>query len=286
MDLSDLNIFQAVARAGGITRAAAQLNRVQSNITTRIKQLEADLGVDLFLRDGKQMRLSPSGQILLGYANRLQGLAQEAREAISDTEPRGLLRLGSMESTAAARLPRPLAEFHRLYPDVKLELHTAPTLKLVNRVLEGELEAAFVAEPVSDERLEKRVIYAEELVIVAESQHPPIRSPHDIRNRTLLAFEPGCAYRKRLEDWLQGAELLPDRIVEFTSYHAILGCVLVGMGVAILPRAVLELLPEKESLSVHALPPEKTKTNTVLIWRSGAKSARISAMLDVIQRQP
>src|SRR5215813_9465637 len=101
MDLTDLDIFRAVVQAGGVTRAAERLNRVQSNITTRVRQLEEELGVDLFIREGKRLHLSPSGQILLDYADRLLDLAQEAREALHDEKPRGLLRLGSMESTAS-----------------------------------------------------------------------------------------------------------------------------------------------------------------------------------------
>src|SRR3954469_10817570 len=102
MDLSDLRIFTAVVREGGVTRAAEKLKRVQSNVTTRIRQLEEDLGVDLFLREGKRLHLAPAGQVLLGYADRLLALAEEARGAIRDPRPRGLFRLGAMESTAAS----------------------------------------------------------------------------------------------------------------------------------------------------------------------------------------
>src|SRR5262244_2760304 len=113
MDLSDLLIFRAVVQAGGITRAAERLNRVQSNVTTRIRQLEQDLGVALFVRDGKRLRLAPAGHLLLDYADRLLLLADEARNAVQDTRPRGLFRLGAMESTAAVRLPGPLAAYYR-----------------------------------------------------------------------------------------------------------------------------------------------------------------------------
>src|SRR5215470_12089563 len=98
MDLSDLRIFTAVMRA------AEKLNRVQSNVTTRIRQLEDDLGIDLFLREGKRLHLAPAGQLLLGYADRLLTLADEARISLRDPRPRGLFRLGAMESTAAVRL--------------------------------------------------------------------------------------------------------------------------------------------------------------------------------------
>src|ERR1700751_3089076 len=99
MDLSDIRIFAAVVREGGITRAAEKLNRVQSNVTTRIRQLEEDLGVTLFIREGKRLHLAPAGQALLGYADRLLALADEARTAVRDPRPRGMFRLGAMEST-------------------------------------------------------------------------------------------------------------------------------------------------------------------------------------------
>src|ERR1044071_3513082 len=87
MDLSDLEIFRAVVQAGGVTRAAEKLNRVQSNITTRVRQLEEELGVELFIRNGKKLHLSPAGTILLGYAERLIDLAEEARNAVHDDKP-------------------------------------------------------------------------------------------------------------------------------------------------------------------------------------------------------
>src|SRR5262249_23496258 len=98
MNFTDLQVFRAVVREGGVTRAGQHLNRVQSNVTTRVRQLERELGVKLFIREGKRLHLSPTGTILLDYAERLLDLAQEARDAVHDGEPRGPLRLGAMES--------------------------------------------------------------------------------------------------------------------------------------------------------------------------------------------
>jgi DNA-binding transcriptional LysR family regulator len=126
MELADLHIFRAVVNEGGVTRAATRLNRVQSNVTTRVRLLEEELGVLLFIREGKRLHLSPTGKVLLDYADRLLDLAQEARAAMGDNTPRGPLRLGAMDSTAAIRRPGPLSEFHRRYPDVKLDLTTRP----------------------------------------------------------------------------------------------------------------------------------------------------------------
>src|SRR5574343_628887 len=164
MDLQDLAIFQAVVQEGSVTKAAQKLHRVQSNVTTRIRQLEENLGVELFLRE---------------YAERLLALAEEARSAVVDGAPRGHLRVGSMESTAAARLPTLLAQFHQQHPQVQLELRTGCTAKMVNQVLAGALECALVSGPIQDERLDNIPIFAEQLVVVAPSGHPPIHQAFD-----------------------------------------------------------------------------------------------------------
>jgi DNA-binding transcriptional LysR family regulator len=282
MDFSDLHIFRTVAEAGGIIRAAEQLHRVQSNVTTRIKQLERDLGTTLFLREGRRMRLSPAGKILLEYANRLFALATEARSAIQGCAPGGTLRLGAMESTAAARLPAPLGRFHDRFPDVSIELHTGNPRHLLEQVFAGELDAALVAEPVSDPRLEVLPVFDEDLVIVAGNSHPPISAPRHVMKRTLLAFHHGCPYRKRLEDWFERGGVTPERIIEVASYHAILGCTMAGMGVALMPRSVLETYTELAHLSVHPLSPKFRKARTLLVWRKKAPQANIAAFASIL----
>jgi len=92
------------------------MHRVSSNVSTRIRMLEENLQANLFVREGKRMQLSPQGKVLLDYANRLLQLAQEARGALHDGAPRGILRLGAMESTAAIRLPTLLARMHQQFP--------------------------------------------------------------------------------------------------------------------------------------------------------------------------
>jgi len=240
MDLTDLHIFRSVVQAGGITRAAQKLNRVQSNVTTRVRQLETDLGIELFVRDGKKLRLSPAGTLLLDYAERLLDLAEEAREAVHDAKPRGLLRLGSMESTASVRLPGPMNEYLSRYPEVTVELRIGTPRDLAPAVREGELDAALVAEPIPDAPFEKIPVYDEELVIIAAANHPPIKSPRDVNGRPVLAFVTGCSYRQRMEDWFTSSGEMSDRIIETSSYHAILGCAVAGMGISMVPRMVLK----------------------------------------------
>nr|WP_298686639.1 LysR family transcriptional regulator [uncultured Dongia sp.] len=282
MDLTDLAIFRTVVEAGGITRAAEKLHRVQSNITTRIRLLEEDLGTQLFLRQGKKLHVSPAGRILLDYANRLLALAEETRDAVQDHVPRGLLRLGAMESTAAVRLPVPLSLYHRRFPAVSLELQTGNSEQLVSLVLAGALDAALVAEPIATAPFDLLPIYDEELVIAAAARHPSIRAPGSGAPATILAFESGCPHRKRLEDWFARAGHRPARIVEMSSYHAMLGCIAAGMGMALLPRAVLDTFPEKGHVSIHPLPPGYNYARTLLIWRKGLHSPKIAALAKIL----
>jgi DNA-binding transcriptional LysR family regulator len=283
MDLSDLRIFTAVVREGSVTGAAKRLNRVQSNVTTRIRQLEDDLDVALFIREGKRLRLAPAGQALLGHAERLLKMADEARAAVRDPKPRGVLRLGAMESTAAVRLPAALNEYHRRHPEVTLELRTGNPGVLAAAILAGELDAALVAEPIADAPFEKVFVFEEEPVIVSAAGQPQIGRKAGFP-KTIIAFEHGCPHRKRLETWYAKHGEMPERIVELGSYHAMLSCVAAGMGIALLPRSVLTTFPESRRLAVHNLPSGENRSETVLIWRKGAGSPNIEALRQILAR--
>ena len=147
MDFVDLQVFKCVVDEGGIIKAARKLHRVPSSVTTRIQQLETSLGVTLFHRDRQRLHLSPTGELLLAYAERLIQLSDEARAVVSGGMPKGALKLGALESTTASRLPRILADFHRRYPEVRLELTTGTNDDLMTKVADRRLDAAFTAEP-------------------------------------------------------------------------------------------------------------------------------------------
>ena len=279
MDLAELRIFKAVVEEGGVTRAAARLHRVQSNVTTRIRQLEEDLGVALFLREGKRLTLTPAGQVLLDYGDRLLDLAAEARSAVQDRQPRGLFRLGAMESTAAVRLPKPLAAFNRRYPEVTLELRTGNPTMLSEALLAGEIDAALVAEPVAEARFESLVAFEEEPVIVTGKDYPCLDKATP---KTMIVFEQGCPHRQRLEAWYAARQDLPERTIELASYHAMLGCVLAGMGAALLPKSVLKTFPESKRLRVYPLPKAAGSLNTLLIWRKELEAPNVAAFAEIL----
>ena len=278
MDLTELQIFKAVADEGGITKAAARLHRVQSNISTRVKQLEARLGTALFYRRNRKLVLSPHGRLLLAYAERLLRLSSEAEAALRDGTPRGTLRIGTLESTAATRLPPVLSRYHAAYPDVRIELVTGTTGALISGVLHQELEAAFVAEPFSSENLESQPAFQERLVLIAPKGTPRIRTPRDIGRSTIIAFGAGCSYRRCLEDWLARGRVVPAHVMEFTSYHAIVACVAAGAGVALVPRSVIRAVPGGSEVAIHPMPADTSNRKTMLVWRVGERSTPLEAL--------
>ncbi|MHA6821581.1 LysR family transcriptional regulator [Ralstonia pseudosolanacearum] len=285
MDLASLEIFRTVVREGGVTRAAAQLHRVQSNVTTRIRQLEASLGVLLFVREGKRMVLTPAGQTLLTYADDILRLAAEARQAVQPREPHGRLRIASMESTAASRLPTLLASLHQRWPRVQLELVTMTTRQSVQALSRFEVDCAFIAETtcLANPRsaLTTLPAFAEELVLIAHRAHPPIRRAADVQTPVLLGFEPGCAYRQLIDDWFEAGGVVPSRVLELGSYHAIIACAAAGIGVALVPRSVLDLYTNAPEISVHALG-NPGRVDTLLAWHRDMAGPALQALVQVL----
>lgn len=285
MDLAALNIFRAVVRENGITRAAAKLNRVQSNVTTRIKQLEEQLGTELFIRDGRRLVLTPAGETLLPYAERLLALADEARHALRENRPSGRLRLGTMESAAASRLPGLLAQYHQSWPEVALELETGTTGRLIERVREFEVDAALIATPLdagwASDLFESVPVFREELVMLTPRGHRPIREARDIALSTLIAFERGCSYRAYVEKWYMEHGIRPARVLELGSYHAIVACVAAGAGVAVAPRSVLALQHDVNNIAIHSLGSLGT-IDTLLTWRRGHFSSALNALRETL----
>lgn len=268
MELSALRIFKAVAEEGSVTQAAARLHRVQSNVSARLTQLEESLGVALFHRSGRRLLITAEGARLLAYTDRLLQLADEAQASVrSDQQPAGQLKIGSMETTAAARLPLVLAAFHKKHPEVDLILDTGPTDYLVQGVLNHRMDVALVAAPVARPELAQMEVFQEELVLLTDCAHPPVTTPRDVAHKALLVFRAGCAYRRRLEMWFAEAGVPATRVSEFGTFEAIIGCVAAGMGVALMPKEVLKQRKLAESIRCHELPPEIAQVQTMLVWR-------------------
>lgn len=271
MELSDLVTFSTVARLGGITRAADELNTVQSNVTQRVKALEAEIGTALFERHSRGMTLTGAGRRLLPYAQRMAALSREAvLAARDDGEPKGPLSIGSMETTAAVRLPSLLADFHHRFPAVRLSLRTAPTADLVAAVLDGSLDGAFVAGPIDHAELGATTAFTEELVLVTARRWASLaalRAGTPESGPTALVFRTGCTYRQRLEQvfsefgWPSAARF------ELGTLDGMIGCVAADMGVTLLPRAVVA---RNETVNIHKLKAAQSAVDTLFIQRRSA----------------
>jgi DNA-binding transcriptional LysR family regulator len=281
IDLESLDIFRAVVQEGGIVRAANKLNRVQSNVTTRIKQLEERLGLSLFRRQGRALVLSPEGELLMSYAQRLFRLADEAESELRTGKPMGVFRVGSLESTAGSRLAPILSRFHRLYPGVVVELVTGTTGALVQRVSNFEIEAAFVSEPFTAPGLETLKVFDEELVLITAKDAAEVTRAPQLAGSTLIAFANGCSYRKRLEDWLGAAGVMPARTLEFGSYQAMIACVAAGTGFAIVPRTLLFAVRAANDVRQHELPARVRRNRTHLVW-NGSPSTALARLRDLV----
>lgn len=279
IDLESLKIFRAVVDEGGVIRAATKLNRVQSNVTTRIRQLEEHVGARLFRREGRSIRLSAEGHTLLAYADRLLRLADEAVSQMRTGKPKGMFRLGSLESTAGTRLAPILSRYHSLYPDVVVELATGTTGALITRVMNFDLETAFVSEPFTAPGLQSQPVFDEQLVLVTSKAIPKVSDPEDLGRSTLIAFSQGCSYRKRMEEWLGGA--MPERVLEFASYQAMIACVAAGTGYAIVPKSVLEALHATRNIRQHPLPKRFSHSRTHLVW-NGDPSPALRGLMSVL----
>jgi LysR family transcriptional regulator, cell division regulator len=281
MDAGDLRIFGAVARLGGMNRAAAELNTVQSNVTARIKALEADIGCALFERHARGVTLTAAGQRLLPYVDRAARLMADARLAARDDgEPRGLLTVGSLETTAALRLTPLLAGFATDYPDVDLVLRTGTTRELVGEVLDGRVDGAFVCGPVAHPGLREEIMFREELIMLAAPGVSSLDEALRGGEVRVVVLRAGCSYRQRLEALLARRGVAVKRILEFGTLEAIFGCVAAGLGVTLLPRALIGPVWGAGQVNLHALPPQDARVETVFIRRrEGFASSALKAFL-------
>ncbi len=282
MDSADLTVFETVARLGGMNRAAEALNTVQSNITARIRALESELGCRLFDRHSRGVTPTDAGARLLPYARRVAWLIADAERAVRDDgTPRGPLRIGSLETTAALRLSPLFADYATGYPEVDLSVTPGTTAELIDAVLERRLEGAFVCGPVAHPSLVEQVVFTEELVILAAPSVTTLAAATQGGFARIVVLRAGCSYRQRLEMLLARRGVAVPRMMEFGTLEAIYGCVAAGLGITLLPRALIGPVWQAGRVSIHALPREDAEVTTVFIHRREAHlSSALRAFLD------
>lgn len=259
MELLALRTFQTVVEEGGILAASRKLNTVQSNVTSRIRRLEEELGTELFFRNGRGVALAPSGRVLLDYARRMLLLERETSAAVRLAgDSVGELRIGAMETFAALHLPAALKTVRAEHPRLELRVETDSSASLVDKVLAHRLDCAMVAGPVEHADLRFDPLVVEELVQVCAAGGDPVALP-------LILFREGCAYRTRALAWQRATGHAVADAMEFGTLEGILGCVSVGLGWTLMPRRVVEQSAHAGDLTIHTLPDEIGLVPTGLI---------------------
>ncbi len=271
MELRQLVIFRTLARTLNFTRTATALNYVQSNVTAQIQALETELGVRLFDRLGKRVALTDAGLRLLPYAEHVLESVDAMRAALSEgQDPVGTLTISAPETLCTYRLPRLLHYVREQYPLVRIHFRPSPVADLRRLVSEGLLDVAFVLEePIHSSRLTVKPLLAEPIQVVAAPSHPfAVREcvePADMERETVLLTENGCGYRSMFEHMLAEMGVQPTATVEFSSVEAIKQCVMVGMGIAILPQMTIQAEVKEGKITI--LPwTRPMQVMTQMIW--------------------
>lgn len=268
MNFNDLLIFRTVVQAGSFSKAAAELNYSQSNISMKIQNLEELYNVTFFYRGHRGIRLTAKGEQFYEIVLKMLYLHEKSFEMLHYTgEKKGVLRIGSMETTAALHLPTLLTNFHKSYAQIELTISTSTSTENIERLENYELDGAFVVGPVYKEHVIAKEFINEELVIISSIQHKPIENLQDIENCTLITFRHGCSYRAIFEHWLHEDGVQPKKRMEFGTLDGIIGCVAAGLGVTLLPRAIAEKYIASQPLAIHVLATKQTHIPTWFIYR-------------------
>ncbi|AJG97423.1 LysR family transcriptional regulator [Clostridium beijerinckii] len=263
MESSELRIFRAVAQAGSITKAAQALGYVQSNVTARIQQLESDLNTQLFYRQ-RGMILTPTGEKLLAYAEKIIYLLDEADKALNDCcDPSGSLSIGAVHTVSAIRLPEILSQYHKAYPKVDLSLITSQSDELIYKIKHFQLDGAFVkAQSFSDENIVSELVVEETLVLISSPKYDNIE---DLYSKPFLMSTAGCPNRTQLENWLKSKSIHNIRYMEFNNLTSIIEGVIADLGASFVPKSTIEDYEKKGLLKSFSVPAKYNTTKTFFI---------------------
>ncbi|HEU5381756.1 MAG TPA: LysR family transcriptional regulator [Ktedonobacteraceae bacterium] len=254
MELRHIYTFQAIVKEGSFLRAAEKLMYAQSTITLHIQQLEAELGVKLFIRQGKKVHLTEAGRSLQEQADSLVARAMALQQTMFDlvAGEAGHVRIGVIEPTASLRLPQILAPFCQERPRIHLTLEVGNTQFISQRVASGALDLGICSLPAAHLGLDFEPLFVEQLALLLPEQHPlaeisSIRVQDLVRHRLLLS-EQACPYRKLVENALQQRGRSPYSGLEIGSLETLKRAVQSGMGIALLPRVAITPPPARTIL--------------------------------------
>ena len=239
MNLNHLAVFHAVAQTGSMTMGAERLDVSQPAVSKQVQDLERALGVRLFDRIGRRVRLSQAGDVLAAYARRLFALAHEADEAMADVRAvrQGRLAVGASTTIGTYLLPVVVAEFSRRHPGIELLVRIENTEQVHRRLAEHELDLGLTEGFVEEEELDAAVFHRDELVIIAAAGHRLAGQARlaaaALREESFILREPGSGTRAVEERALARLKLPLRVIMALGSTEAIKRVVAEGVGLAI-----------------------------------------------------
>lgn len=245
MDISQLEVFLAVAREGGFSRAADKLYRTQSAVSQAVRKLEAEIGEALFDRSSRDGLLTDAGRVLQEYAERLLNMRENARQALSELRQlqQGRLVVGANEFTALYLL-RVLAEFQRLHPAIRIVVQRSLGSLIPDDVLRHKCEFGLLTYDPHDPELTSIVVYSDELIFVVPPQHPLAResriSIRQLGAESFVAHIVSSPYREKVIQAFAKYKTPLHMAVELPTLQAIKRFVAMGNGVAFLPEISVE----------------------------------------------
>ena len=292
MELRHIYTFQAIVKEGSFLKAAEKLMYAQSTITLHVQQLEAELGVKLFLRQGKKVQLTEAGRSLQEQADSLVARAMALQQTMFDlvAGEAGHVRIGVIEPTASLRLPQILVSFCQERPRIQLTIEVGNTHAISRRVACGALDLGICSLPEADLGLDFAPLFVESLALLLPEHHPLVAEPiiriQQLAKQRLLLTERECPYRQIIEQTLQEHGRNPYSGLEIaSSLQTLTRLVQHGLGLAIVPRAAATPLPEKTVLRDIADVQLSLPIGLVLLADEISPSRALEALLILLHKE-
>ncbi len=246
LDLHKLNIFLTIARLRSFTRAAERLHMTQPTVSQQLAALEAAIGTPLLERDTRRLKLTPAGETLLPYAEKMIGMSGEALEAARAAA--GLeettLRIGVGHTLATYLLPELLSAFWKSFPTYSVRITVGNTGELLSALVEDSIDLALVGSPAQHSEVMTRPFRRDRLVVIVAPQdewasRSEIDAP-ELLTRVFLTREPGSALHATLERFFNADALDADNVILLGETEAIKRSVEAGLGVALIQEIAIE----------------------------------------------
>lgn len=256
MDLHQLRVFHAAIKTGGFTRAGEQLHLSQSTVSQHIKLLEEELGCSLFLRVGKRVLVTESGNVLLQYVERIFRELRNAEMAVREINAlkRGTVRLGVGPTTLTYRLPPILRDYIRRFPQIELIVLAGSTEFLLDELKSQRLDLAIVLSTAPQPGFRMTPLGREEMVIVLNRKHPLARhrsvDSSELTALRFILYKKNTAMQNLIDRYFESLGISPQINMEVENNEAIKSMVKAGLGASILPLCAVANEPRDSHLHV------------------------------------